>query len=80
MADHRLSRIFVSFLFKFSSEATSTSKENKGISAGIRQQIICIAEGAHSPFTAEKAWQRDMIIPSTACLFVSMYFPQDNPN
>jgi len=40
MADHLLSRIFFSFLFRLSSEATSTSKENTGISAGIRQQII----------------------------------------
>lgn len=73
MADHRLSRIVFNFLFKFSSEATSNLKENKEISAGVRQQIICIAEGTHSPFTAEKAWQRDMIIPSTdlpLCVYV----------
>lgn len=39
-ADHLLSRIFLSFLCRVSSEATSTPKENKAISARIRQQMI----------------------------------------
>lgn len=39
-ADHLLSRIFFSFLCRVSSEATSTPKENKAISARIRQQMI----------------------------------------